>query len=338
MFSQRKEVTAKWEFDRLRNQAIIQELLSAFTDAPIDLLSYEEVRNKLHLRGGIYRGLREVPLDKIVGSVGRYRDFTRTFLPREGVNRTRWARVRAAAESLEGWPPIEVFKVDDVYFVKDGNHRVSAARDLEMKTIQAYVTEVESPVPLDASMTPMDLIIKADYADFLECTQLDKLRPDQDIEFTVPGRYQDLLTHIVAHQNCLEQQRGQSVSWGEAVTSWYDNVYLPPVRLIRERDLLKEFPHRTEADLYAWLVRHELELRQLCDMSDVDDELIEDMAENYSQCPFIAQLKAVRRSLSNLFRAGRTHDREDSTPLPAECIDDPNCEKPKPDQDKEDVQ
>ena len=285
---------------------MVQELLAALTHAPIDLLSFREVREKLHLQGGAYRGLQDIPLDKIVGSVGRYQDFTRTFLPRTHADRQRWARVKALMEGMTGLPPIEVFQVGDVYFVKDGNHRVSVARDMGAKTIQAHVTEVKSPVPLDASATAEDLIIKADYADFLERTHLDELRPEQCIEFTVPGRYQDLLNRIGAHKHYLEQRLAQPVPWEEAVTGWYDNVYLPLVRLIREKGLLAEFPHRTEADLYGWVTRYERELRQRYDAPDVDDEVaVEAFAELYSGRPVIAQLKAIHRALRELFHRRR---------------------------------
>jgi hypothetical protein len=174
------------------------------------------------------------------------------------------------------------------------------------KTIQAHVTEVQSPVPLDASVTAEDLIIKADYADFLERTHLEELRPEQCIEFTAPGRYQDLLARIGAHQHYLEQRLGQPVPWEEAVTGWYDNVYLPLVRLIREKGLLKEFPHRTEADLYAWVTRYERELRQVYDVPGLDDEVaVEAFAELYSGRPVIAQLKAIHRAFLKLFHRRR---------------------------------
>jgi hypothetical protein len=294
------------DFNRSRNRAMIQELLAVLTHAPIDLLSYKEVQEKLYLQGGTYRGRQDIPLDKIVGSVGRYRDFTRTFLPRSNADRERWARVKALMEGMTGLPPIEVFQVGDVYFVKDGNHRVSVARGMGATGIQAHVTEVQSPVPLDAGATSEDLIIKADYAYFLGRTHLDKLRPEQRIEFTVPGRYQDLLAHIGAHQHYLEQRLGQAVPWEEAVTGWYDNVYLPLVRLIRDKGLLKEFPHRTEADLYAWVTRYEIELRQRYDAPDVDDEVaVEEFAELYSGRPVIAQLKAIHRAFRKLFRRRR---------------------------------
>jgi hypothetical protein len=132
------------------------------------------------------------------------------------------------------------------------------------------------------------------------------LRPDQRIEFTVPGRYQDLLIHIRAHQHFLEGRLGRMVPWEEAVTGWYDTVYLPLVRLIRERGLLKEFPHRTEADLYAWLTRYERELRPLYGAPDVADEMaVEKFAELYSERPIIAQLKAIRRLFHRLVHRKR---------------------------------
>jgi hypothetical protein len=285
---------------------MIQELLAALTHAPIDLLSYKEVQEKLHLQGGTYQGLQDIPLDRIVGSVGRYREFSRTFLPRTHADWQRWARVKVLMEGMTGLPPIEVFQVGEIYFVKDGNHRVSVARDMGAKNIHAHVTEVKSPVPLDANTTLEDLIIKADYADFLGRTHLDELRPEQRIEFTVPGRYQGLLAHIVAHQHYLEQRLDQAVPWEEAVTGWYDNVYLALIRLIREKGLLKEFPHRTEADLYAWVTRYERELVQLYDVDYVDDEAaVEELAELYSGRPVIAQLKAIYRALRKLFHRRR---------------------------------
>ena len=92
------------------------------------------------------------------------------------------------------------------------------------------------------------------------------------------------------------------MAWEEAVTGWYENVYLPLVKLIREKDLLKEFPHRTEADLYAWLTRYELDLRRLYDVSDVDDEfVVKDFSDQYSERPVVSQLKTVYRTILRLF-------------------------------------
>lgn len=308
-----EQVTSIQEFDRLRERAIIQQLLTIFNKASLELLSYEDVRHKLHIQEVGQRGLQNIPVDKIVGSVGRYRDFTRSFLPRTTSSRQRWARLRTLATGLRGWPPIEVFQVGDVYFVKDGNHRVSVARAMGMKTIEAYVTECRSPVSLAPDVTASDIILLADQAEFLERTGLDRLRPQHGIRFTVAGRYQDLLAHIVAHQYFLEQSKGAPVDWSEAVTSWYDQVYKPAVELMREKRLLRNFPGRTESDLFAWLIRHELELRRVCDGAAVDDATaMDDLANRYSGRPVIAQLKALQRVVRRVLRLERPpcHDQE----------------------------
>jgi hypothetical protein len=305
--SRLRQVQAVQDFDRLRERAIIQDLVSAITRSPSRLLPFEEVRRLLHIHEVGERGLQDIPLDKIVGSVGRYNDFTRTFLPRTSASRQRWANLKNLAGGLSGWPPIEVYQVGDVYFVKDGNHRVSVAMDMGMKTIQAYVTECASPVPLSNSqITAADLMLMADRADFLTRTNIDNLRPGHGIELTLPGRYQDLLAHIAAHQYALDQQSNNGVTWEEATIDWYDNVYRPLVDMIGQKNLLKEFPHRTAADLYAWIIEHELELREVCGSDRVGDQVaVDDFADLYSERPLVAQLKSVRRFLDNLLHRRR---------------------------------
>ena len=115
-------------YRRSAGKAQVADLLGKITGASTDLISYDAVANRLRARQQIEMGTRMVPLDQIVGSVGRYRDFTRTFLPRAGINPERWARVDAIMHSLEGYLPIELYKIGEVYFVRDGNHRVSVAR------------------------------------------------------------------------------------------------------------------------------------------------------------------------------------------------------------------
>ena len=306
MSSRLRQVQAVQDFDRLRERAIIQELIGVITRSPRHLLSFEEVRRLLHVHEVAERGLQDIPLDKIVGSVGRYNDFTRSFLPRTSASRQRWAKLKNLAGGLTGWPPIEVYQVGDVYFVKDGNHRVSVAMDMGLKTIQAYVTECSSPVPLDKRVTAADLMLMADRADFLTRTNIDTLRPGHGIELTLPGRYQDLLAHIAAHQYALDQQSDSSVSWEEATTSWYDNIYRPMVDLIAQKNLLKEFPNRTAADLYMWIFEHELELRDACGSDQVaDDVAVEDFADLYSGRPLVAQLKSLRRIIATWLKRRR---------------------------------
>jgi hypothetical protein len=248
-------------FSRARIQAFWQEAWALLTGKSIDLLRFEEVKQRLRLRDERYLGLREIPVEKIVGSVGRYKDFTRSFLPRTNAVRSRWQRLDALARGQEGFPPIEVYKVGEVYFVLDGNHRVSVARQLGMKTIEAYVTELLTPIRIDENITPDDLIKKEGYVDFLTQTKLDLLRPGSEVLLTEPERYPLILEHISVHRYFMGHDQKRDISWEEAVTSWYDHVYMPMVELIRKFGVLEAFPGRTEADLYTWLIKHQEALR-----------------------------------------------------------------------------
>ncbi len=262
MTDQFQLIEAIQDFRQARRQAAMEEVLARIKGRSAQLFSYEDVRQKFKLGTGSSRGVQEIPLDAIVGSVGRYIDFTRSFLPRQESDKHRWTGVALAMNDLSGLPPIEVYQVGQVYFVLDGNHRVSVARQLGADYIEAYVTEFKTKVPPTPQDQPDDLIIKAEYANFLEKTRLDELRPQADLQATVPGRYWELLTEIEAQHHFLKQEQAQDVPYTEAVTHWYDHVYLPVIRKIRELGLLRDFPDRTETDLYLWILRHRSELEK----------------------------------------------------------------------------
>jgi nucleotide-binding universal stress UspA family protein len=214
--------------------------------------------------------------------VGRYRDFTRSFLPRDASIKERWKRIYAAAQGMEGLPPIEVYRVGEVYFVKDGNHRVSVAREMGAEFIQAYVREFTSPVPISADTRPDELILKAEEARFLKHTRLDQLRPDAQIRVTSPGYYDQLEEHIAVHGYFLGLQEQRDISWQEAVTHWHDHVYMPLTETIREHHILQEFPGRTETDLYLWIIEHRHFLAQRLGLEIDMQEAAKDFATQYS--------------------------------------------------------
>jgi nucleotide-binding universal stress UspA family protein len=254
--------SARRDFHEARRRASLEQIMARLTGRSVALFSYDEVRQKLKARDSGARGLRDIPLDAIVGSEGRYTDFTRSFLPRRDSDMDRWARVKAQVEGMTGLPPIEVYQVGDVYFVRDGNHRVSVARELGATHIQAYVTEVRTKVPLSPDDQPADLILKGEYADFLEHTHLDQLRPDADLSVTAPGQYDVLEEHIEVHRYYMGLEQGRELPYQEAVGHWYDQVYLPVVEVIRERGILRDFPERTETDLYLWVSEHRAALEE----------------------------------------------------------------------------
>lgn len=266
------------DFRRARRQAALERVLDRLTGRSDQLLSYEAVRREVGAYGKVERGLHEIPVDAIVGSVGRYGDFTRTFLPRSDSLQERWARVKTVATDMSGWPPIDVYKLGDAYFVHDGNHRVSVARQMGMETIPAYVTEVQTKVPLTPEDDPEEIICKARYTKFLEATGLKDTRPDANLELTVPGGYRHLHEHIGVHRYYMGIEMQREIPYEEAAAHWYDTVYLPVVEVIRERGLLQDFPDRTETDLYLWLAEHQAELERALGWRVQPDAAADDLA------------------------------------------------------------
>ncbi len=256
------------KFQGARARAFWQEMISHLRGKSAELLSFDEVRARLRLREESYKGLQDVPLEQIVGSVGRYRDFTNNFLPRSNKMQERWSRVYAQAHSMTGLPPIELYKVGEVYFVRDGNHRVSVARQIGAKTIEAHVTELPTSVHLHPGMTEEELDGATAYAAFLEETGLARTRlHHQPMNLSERSRYADLMGHIYTHLYIMEQgarqdEHGTSITLEQAAADWYDNVYRPAVTLIRKHGILEMVPGRTEGDLYLWLVDHLREVRE----------------------------------------------------------------------------
>jgi len=248
--------TAISDFHRARNRGQLKALFSRLTGASDRLLSYDDVRQMLRLQGGIERGVQDIPLDAIVGSVGRYSDFTRDFLPLHEATQERWVRVKAAASGLAGLPPIEVYKIGNAYFVKDGNHRVSVAKRRGQRWIDAHVVKIDVPYEIDRSFDFNKLILKKEQVQFYETTNLKKLYPDADIEMSIPGLFDRLREHIDAHRFYTSEYLQHEISYEKAVSSWYENIYIPLVKIIRERKILGQFPDRTEADLYFWIIEH----------------------------------------------------------------------------------
>jgi hypothetical protein len=264
------------EFDRVHRKVFAKDLLALFRGEPAYLLPFEEVRQKLRLSNPSYRGLQEVQLDHIIGSVARYHDFTRAFLPRHAGMRDRWAAVhRLAAEG--DLPPVELYKVGAAFFVSDGHHRISVTRHSCARTVQAHVYEYGTRVPLEPTTTLGDLLIKEEYLEFLMNTGLDESRPEQRIQFTSRSRFRELESQIAWCQAALRRVDGRPFTYEEAAVFWYDKFYTTILQIIHEQGLLEHFPGHTEADLFVRMTIHQRQLSQAygyeVQMTDVTDHV-----------------------------------------------------------------
>jgi len=162
-----KQLKASADFETARIQAFLRDAGATLRGDSRPLLSFDEVRRAARFDGQFYRGLKDIAIADIRGSVGRPNDFDASFLPVRPQMRQRWAQLDAAMRRGEAVPPIEVYHLGDVYFVKDGHHRVSVARHLHWKTIPARVIEVRTRAPLARDMDAAALLTAREYVDFL---------------------------------------------------------------------------------------------------------------------------------------------------------------------------
>ena len=194
----------------------------------------------------VNRGSRFVPLDRIVGSVGRYRDLDRKFRLKSHVPSERRENIRRAMLDGKRLPPVKLFQIKDQYYAMDGNHRISVAKELGREDIHAEVIEF-----LPAKNSPEN-ILYLEKVDFVGQTGL-----ENEISLTEFGQYRHLLDQIAQHRRHLEDEKGEPVETGTAARDWYQTIYLPLCSIIEKGALLDHFPDRTLADLYTYVSMHQ---------------------------------------------------------------------------------
>src|SRR5215210_5712890 len=138
------------DFTRARRRARLRALVARtrMEHASNRLLSFDEVRRELVANNRLHRGTRVVEVDEIVGSVGRWDEFDRSFLPARASVGHKWKRIDRAFQRGEDLPPVELYEIGEAYFVVDGHHRVSVARYHDVPTVEAAVVEFHPSSPL----------------------------------------------------------------------------------------------------------------------------------------------------------------------------------------------
>ncbi|MDX1417179.1 MAG: hypothetical protein R3293_23435 [Candidatus Promineifilaceae bacterium] len=256
------KINAQQAWQQARRRVLYKEVVCLIKRCSVDLLSFNQVRRDLHLQQQQYMGQMQIPLDKIKGSVGRYDDFDAAFMPRKDFLKERWQGVEIAM--MHGkTPPIDLYQVGNDFFVVDGNHRVSVARQLGLDTIEAYVTRFEMVEPLDDHSAINNELISAEQHSFLEKSGVENRDIANSITFTCAGCFGVLTKQIEDYREGVERLEERPVSFSEAFSAWNDEVYAPSIAKIRENQLIDKFPDRTEADLFVWTSQHSDELENI---------------------------------------------------------------------------
>lgn len=262
---------AEHDFLRARRRQVLSRLATWLRREPDDvniMLPYQDVVDALGYAGERRIGLQVVKLDTIVGSVDRARDFDRRFRPTSGRVRQRWERLALAGRRGESVPPIEVYRVGELHFIVDGHHRVSVAHALGLTTIDAFVTEVHTKLDPNGIRYRGDLIVKDYRRLFLDRVPLTG-QARAAIVLRNPDDYAHLGEHVEAWGFRLMQDEGTFLDRATIAARWYEQEYLPVVRMLHQAQLVDG---RTEAEAYMWVAG---ERYRLIRTHRWDDEVIE---------------------------------------------------------------
>jgi hypothetical protein len=259
------------DFLRARRRQVLARLAQRLRRDPDDvnlILPFDDVVAALGLKGESYLGLQSIKLDNVVGTVDSRRDFDRHFRPTSNRVRERWERLALAQKRGESVPPIDVYQIGDLYFVKDGHHRVSIAIATGQETIDAYVTEVQTVMPATGIRHRGDLLMKDYERMFRSRVPL----PEQAygaISFTDPWSYAELGEAVEAWGFRYTQHAHRFLDRHEIARLWYAEEYLPVVRMVREADLIGS---GTDAEAYQRVARERYRLMRT---HEWNDEVIE---------------------------------------------------------------
>jgi hypothetical protein len=266
---------AQGDFSRARRARLLADIARRLRREPDDvglILPFEEVVDALGVTGREDLGLKVVPLDAIVGTVDRAADFDRGFRPTSPRLRSRWERIAAAQRRGESLPPISLYQVGDLFFVRDGHHRVSVAKSLGRQDIDAYVTEIQTRVRLGRELRVGELPLKGHERLFRERVPLGREERSR-IAVSDPWDYGVLAEAVEAWGFRAMQDRGSYMDRREVAHVWFTNEYLPVVEMLKAGELIERGETETDAYMRISAMRYRV-LRTHEWSDDVLEELV----------------------------------------------------------------
>jgi len=281
-------ISAKSEedFSKVRNKALFNSIQHLLSPEETQLISLTDIKELLHPDNEVYVGMKTVPVANIIGSEGRYNDFDNLFFPKHSHLKNRWLNIDKAYMQGVILPAVTLYEIGGVYFVRDGNHRVSVAKARGVEFIDAEVTSLRTEIRLTPGKS-MDTIIKQIIAyekrHFYAMTNYGDITGDWSLDFTTAGQYDVIYNHILTHKYYINLKQVEEISMTDAIMSWHNTVYMPVVNTIVQHKIMRKFKRRTVSDLYVWLVKYWDELKKAMGGDFSLDQAVEEFTQNYTE-------------------------------------------------------
>ena len=247
------------DFAKARNKALFNEIQHFLNPDEATLISFSDIKKLLHPNDESYMGMQTVPVKLIVGSESRYQDFDNRFFPKRMHLKARWEHIDMAHIQDINLPPITLYELGGVYFVRDGNHRVSVAKAKGVEFIDAEVVSLKSEIklnPTDSLQKMTKHVIDYEKRVFYGETGFGDITDYWVLDFSVPGQYDVIYNHILTHKYYINMNQTTEIPMDKAILSWYTTVYRPVIAVIDKHRTMKYFPGRTKSDIYVYIIKY----------------------------------------------------------------------------------
>ncbi|MBO5608663.1 MAG: transcriptional regulator [Treponema sp.] len=282
------------DFNKAHNKALFNEIQHILNPEEATLISFTDIKKMIRPQNEVYKGMEIVPIKLIVGSEGRYNDFDNHFFPKSVFLSRRWERVDSAVLQDITLPPISLYEVGGLYFVRDGNHRVSVAKMKGQEVIDAEVVSLQSEIKLKPSTSRANLlkqVLNYEKRVFYSETNFGDITDYWCMDFTTPGQYDVIYNHILTHRYYINMGQKEEIPFEEALQSWFDNVYMPVINAIDANHILRLFKNRTKSDLYIYVIKYWDELKQRLGNDFTLEAAVKDFKTTHKKPSLLRKLK-----------------------------------------------
>ncbi len=282
------------DFNKAHSKALFNEIQHILNPEEAALISFTDIKKLLKPKNEVYKGMQVVPIKLIVGSEGRYKDFDNHFFPKSSFLKSRWEHIDMAHIQSTPLPAISLYELGGLYFVRDGNHRVSVAKSRGVETLDAEVVSLQSEIKLKAGSTKEQMEAQVIYYEkrvFYSETNFGDITDYWCLDFSSTGQYDVIYNHIITHRYYINMNRNEEIPFEDAVMSWFENVYLPVISVIKSYHILRLFKNRTLSDLYIYLIKYWDELKKKFGNEFSLDDAAKDFKKIYSKNTFFGRIK-----------------------------------------------
>lgn len=281
------------DFNKAHNKALFNELQHMLNPDEATLISFTDIKTMLRPENEVYKGMQVVPIKLIVGSEGRYKDFDNHFFPKSHFLKARWESIDSAVLQNITLPPINLYEAGGLYFVRDGNHRVSVAKMKGQEYIDAEVVSLQSEIKLKPSTSKKNIlkqVLNYEKRVFYTETNFGDITDYWLLDFTTPGQYDVIYNHIMTHRYYINMGITETIPFEEAALSWFNNVYTPVIHALETNHIKKLFKKRTLSDMYIYLIKYWDELKQKFGNDFTLDAAVKDFKKQHSKSNFISKI------------------------------------------------